>query len=143
MGNAHALVELDLQEHFDMAPFNGLVKLKAAGDPAWTMGKNKKLGYKTKENTEGKNGFLPNKEKEEALNYFLIRPIVITCLSNKSRSWEESKSHCLAWYWSGAPSCCRELNETIQTDLVRPMKFWGNSVSNYIFIYKHGFSTWF
>jgi len=46
------------------------------------MGKNKKLGYRTKQNTDGKNGFLPNKEKEKALNDFLVNPIVITCLFN-------------------------------------------------------------
>lgn len=33
MGNAYDLVNLDLQEHFDTGPFNGLVRLKAAGDP--------------------------------------------------------------------------------------------------------------
>lgn len=46
------------------------------------MGKNKKLGYRTKQNTEGENGFLPNKEKEKALNDFPVKPIVVTCLFN-------------------------------------------------------------
>lgn len=84
MGNAYDLVNLDLQEHFDTGPFNGLVRLKAAGDPPWTMGKNKKLGYRSKQNTEGKNGFLPNKEKEKALNDFPVKPFgfVVTCLFN-------------------------------------------------------------
>lgn len=60
----NALVNSDLLEHFDMGPLNGLVRLNAAGDPPWTKGKNKKLGYKTKQNTEGINGFLPNMEKD-------------------------------------------------------------------------------
>lgn len=81
LGNAYALVNLDLQEHFDAVPFK-LVKRKAAGDPASTMGKNKNLGYKTKQNTEGENGFSPNMEKEEALNDFPVKPIVTTCLFN-------------------------------------------------------------
>lgn len=64
MANADALANLDLLVRFDMDPFNGLVRLKAAGDPPWTKGKNKKLGYRTKQNTEGINGFLPNMEKD-------------------------------------------------------------------------------
>lgn len=48
MGNAYALVNWDLQERFDMGPSNGLVKLKAAGDPPWTMGKNKKTWLQDK-----------------------------------------------------------------------------------------------
>lgn len=81
MGYTYALVNLDLQEHFAMGPFNGLVRLKAAGDPR-TMGKNKKLGYRAKQNTAGKNGFLPHKKKEKARNEFSVKPIVITCLFN-------------------------------------------------------------
>lgn len=75
MGNAHALVKLDLQEHFDMAPFNGLVKLKAAGDPAWTMGKNKKTWLQDKRKYRGENRFLPSKEKQfsyKAYCYYLF-----------------------------------------------------------------------
>lgn len=49
----NALVNSDLLEHFDMGPLNRLVRLKAAGDPPWTKGKNKKLGYKTKQNRDG------------------------------------------------------------------------------------------